>query len=118
MLIKSIRFPTIWEDNPEIEDSNIDVFVEVEDGFTYTVVVGTAKNIDYLMDKNEMNYFEPGDPFIIVKELTQEIIEETLKAYAEDNDGYWLKFYHFAGYIDNTVFNELQAKQIKELEED
>ena len=80
MLIKSISFPTYLEE--DIENSNIDVFVELEDGYTYTVVVATAKNIESLMDKEKMNYFEPGYPFIIVKKLTKEIISEAIEAYA------------------------------------
>ena len=112
-----IRFPTYLEDVTDIATSNIDVFVELEDGYTYAVVVATAKNIEYLMNKEKMNYFEPGHPFIIVKELTKEIIEETLKAYAEHDDGYWLKLYHFADKIDKTVFNKLQAEHIEYLKE-
>jgi hypothetical protein len=92
MLIKSIRFPTYLE--ADIENSNIDVFVDLEDGYTYTVVVGTAKNIESLMDKERMNYSEPGCPFIIVKKLTKEIISEAIEAYASD-EAYWLKLYHF-----------------------
>lgn len=84
MLIKSISFPTYLEDITDIENSNIDVFVELEDGYTYTVVVATAKNIESLMDKEKMNYFEPGHPFIIVKKLTKEIISEAIEAYASD----------------------------------
>jgi predicted nucleotidyltransferase len=120
MLVKNISFPTYLEDITDIENSNIDVFVELEDGYTYTVVVATAKNIESLMDKEEINYFEPGYPFIIVKKLTKDIIEETIKAYAENNDGYWLKLYHFAGKINKTVFNKLQAEHteyLKELDE-
>ena len=116
MLVKSISFPTYLEDITDIENSNIDVFVELEDGYNYTVVVATAKNIESLMDKEKMNYFEPGYPFIIVKKLTKDIIEETLKAYAE-NDAYWLKLYHFAGKINKTVFNQLQAEHIEYLKE-
>ena len=119
MLIKSISFPTYLEDITDIENSNIDVFVELEDAYTYTVVVATAKNIESLMDKERMNYFEPGYPFIIVKKLIKEIIEEAVKAYAE-NDAYWLKFYHFAGEVDTAVFNRLQAEHteyLKELDE-
>ena len=84
MLIKSISFPTYLEDITDIENSNIDVFVELEDGYTYTVVVATAKNIESLMDKEKMNYFEPGYPFIIVKKLTKEIISEHIQSYASN----------------------------------
>jgi hypothetical protein len=112
MLIKSISFPTYLEDITDIENSNIDVFVELEDAYTYTVVVATAKNIESLMDKEKMNYFEPGYPFIIVKKLTKEIITEAIEAYASD-DAYWLKLYHFAEKVDTAVFNQLQAKHTK-----
>ena len=86
MLIKSIRFPSSLEDIKDIENDNIDVFVELENdyNYTYTLVVATAKNIEFLMDKEKMNYFEPGHPFIIVKKLTKEIIYETIQAYASD----------------------------------
>lgn len=115
-----IEFPTSLEDVTDIASSNIDVFVELEDGYTYTVVVATAKNIEYLMDEEKINYFSPGYPFLIVKEITREIVEEAVKAYAEYDDGYWLKFYHFAGDIDKTVFDKLQAEhteQLKKLDE-
>ena len=95
----------------------VDVFVELEDGYTYnTVVVGTAKNMVSLMDKEKMNFSEPGDPFIIVRKLTKEIIEEAIQAYAE-NDAYWLKFYHFGGEVDMAVFNQLQTDHIEYLKE-
>lgn len=118
MIIKSIRFPTYLEDSRDIENSNIDVFVELEEtyDYTYTVVVATAKNIEYLMDKEKMNYFEPGHPFIIVKKLTKEIITEAIEAYASD-DAYWLKLYHFADQIDKTIFNKLQAEHMEFLKE-
>uniref|UniRef100_UPI004056DA66 hypothetical protein n=1 Tax=Candidatus Electrothrix sp. TaxID=2170559 RepID=UPI004056DA66 len=96
-----------------IENSNIDVFVELEDAYTYTVVVATAKNIESLMDKERMNYFEPGYPFIIVKKL---IIYEAIQAYASD-EAYWLKLDHFAGKVDTAVFNQLQAEHMNYLKE-
>jgi hypothetical protein len=36
------------------------VFVELEDGFTYTLVIATPKNIEFLMNKENMEFFEPG----------------------------------------------------------
>jgi len=117
MLIKSISFPTYLEDIMNIENSNIDVFVELEDAYTGScTVVATAKNIESLMDKEKMNYFEPGHPFIIVKKLTKEIITEAIEAYAS-NDAYWLKVYHFAVKFDTAVFNQLQTEHIEYLKE-
>ena len=60
------------------------------------MVGGTPKNLVSLMDKEKMDFSEPGCPFIIVRKLTKEIIEEAIKAYPED-DAYWLKFHHFGG---------------------
>ena len=48
-----------------------------------------------------------------MRKLTQEIITEALEAYAEDN-GFWLKLHEFASEIDISVFDELQAKHVKE----
>jgi hypothetical protein len=116
MLLKRIDFPTYLEDIEKIENQNLDVLVELEDSYTCTVVVATAKNLEYLMDKEKTSFFEPGHPFIIVKKISKEIIEETIKAYAA-GDAYWLKLYHFASKIDMSVFDKLQAEHIKELNE-
>lgn len=113
MKVKGIKFSTVWEDNPSIENKNIDVLVELEDSYTYVVVVGTTQNIEYLMDQDKKDYFKPRIPFIIVKELTKEIIEETVQAYAEKSDGYGLKSYHFEGEIDETVFDKLKIENIE-----
>ena len=47
----------------EIEDiynSNIEVFVRLQDGFPLIVIVGTPKNLQYLMEKNKQNFYGPG----------------------------------------------------------
>jgi hypothetical protein len=89
MLVKKISFvpPNLLEKIPDIEDHKVDVFVELEDSYTCTVVVATYKNILSLMDKEKINFSEPSEPFIIVRKLTKEIIEEAVKAYVE-NDAY------------------------------
>ena len=100
----------------EIEDvynSNIEVFVTLQDQFPLTIVVGTPKNLQYLMEKDKVNFYGPGLPWIIVQELTKEIIQEAIKAYIDDKpEGYWLKLYHFATDIDIAIFNQLQAQEI------
>jgi 5'(3')-deoxyribonucleotidase len=119
MLVKKISFvrPTLLEEIPDIEDYNLEVFVELEDGYTYFVVIATAKNIVSLMDKEKTHFSEPGYPFIIGRKLTKRIIKEVVKTYAK-NDAYLLKFYHFAG--NTAIFNRLQAEHtvyLKELDE-
>jgi hypothetical protein len=56
------------------------------------VVVGTPKNLLSLMNNEKSDFLSPGDPVIVVKQFTKEIIEKTIQAYAAD-DAYWLKFY-------------------------
>lgn len=53
MLVKNISFikPTLLEDLEDIDANNIDVFVELENGYTYTVILVTCKNIRSLMNK-------------------------------------------------------------------
>jgi hypothetical protein len=107
----------------EIEDvynSNIEVFVKLQDGFVLTIIVGTPKNLQYLMEKDKMNFYSPGLPWIIVQKLTKEIIHEAIEAYIDEKPEdycYWLKLYHFASDIDIAVFNKMQAQEIKESEE-
>ena len=102
----------------EIEDvynSNIEVFVTLQDGFTLTIIVGRPKNLQYLMEKDKVHFYGPGLPWITVQKLTKEIIQEAIKAYIDDKpEGYWLKLYHFAADIDIAVFNQLQAQEIEE----
>ena len=72
------------------------------------------------MDKEKMEYYEPGYPFIIVNKLSQENIEEAVKAFAEKDGGYWLKVYHFGGWqgaIDESIFDQLKAKRIEKRKE-
>ena len=110
MLIKNIR---ILDEIIDIENDSIDVCVDSEDGYTFTVSIVTMKYLLQKMDQENSNFVSPNEMPIIVKKLTKEIIEETLKKYAED-DAYWLKLYHFAGNINPTVFDGLQAEHIKE----
>ncbi len=109
MLIKDIR---LADEVTDPEDGNIDVFIESQDGYVFTVVVTTAKNILKNMKENQSNFLEPSYMLIPVKKLTEEIITEAIKAYAKD-DGYWLKLYQFANAIDISVFDKLQAQHIE-----
>jgi len=100
MKISHIKYPTPISAIKDIENDNIDVFVELEDGITCTVVVATPKNLLWYMEKEGKQYIEAGVPYIIVKELTEENIKSALESYAE-NDAYWLKLYHLAGESDD-----------------
>lgn len=110
MLIKNIR---ILDEITDIENDSIDVCVDSEDGYTFTVSIATTKHLLQRMDEEKSNFFNPNELIIVVRKLTQEIITEALEAYAKDN-AFWLKLHQFASEIDISVFDELQAKHVKE----
>ena len=102
----------------DLEDpfnSNVEVFVRFEDGLMVTIIVGTPKNLEYLMAKDQVNFYGPGLPWIIVKELTVETIHEAIQGYMDDRpNGYWLKLYYFWNDIDTTIFDPLDPLEMDE----
>ena len=112
MFIKEISFPSSLKYIEDIYDANLDVFVELEDGSEYTVIVATPKNFLTLMNRHGMDFLEPGCPFIIVRKLTMEVIEKAINAHTQD-DAYWLKLHHFAESIESDMFKKLQEDQDK-----
>ena len=110
MLIKNIR---ILDEITDIENDSIDVCVDSEDGYTFTVSIATTKHLLQRINEEKSNFSNPNKLIIVVRKLTQEIITEAVEAYAEDN-AFWLKLHEFASEIDISVFDELQAKHVKE----
>ena len=110
MEVKKIVFKNDLKSFQGIENEKIHVVVEVKNGNQYIVVLATLRNMEYLMEKEKINYYPPGCPVIIVNELTEDAIYDAVIAYAEKNGGYWLKFYHFAEDIKKTMFDELKAE--------
>jgi hypothetical protein len=110
MLIKNIR---ILDEITDIENDSIDVCVDSEDGYTFTVSIATTNHLLERMNQEKSNFSNPSELVIVVRKLTQEIITEALESYAEDN-AFWLKLHHFASEIDISVFDKLQAKHVKE----
>ena len=55
-----ISFPSALKYTNDVYDSNVDAFVELEDGFEYTVILATPKNFLTLMDKDEIDFWGPG----------------------------------------------------------
>lgn len=106
MLIKSIKIDTELKTIEDLENDNVDVSIELEDGREYNVLVVTYKNILSLMNDEESDFLFPMGPMIVVKELNMENIERAIEAYAED-DADWLKLYHLATSIDAKTLNVL-----------
>lgn len=96
-------------------NSNVEVFVTFKDGLTVAIIVGTPKNLEYLMAKDRVKFYGPGLPWIIVKELTVETIHEAIQGYMDDcPNGYWLKLYYFWNDLDTTIFDPLDPLEIDE----
>ena len=103
----------------DIKNSNIDVFVTLPDGFSISVLVATTENLQYLMEKDNVNFLSPPSLFIIVTELTEDIVKEAINGYIEDDpSGYWLKLQYFANQISPHVFDVLQVQEIEERRKD
>ncbi|MGB7605592.1 MAG: hypothetical protein WBL93_08970 [Lutisporaceae bacterium] len=113
MKVIKIEYPTQLSELKDIKDDNIDVFVELDDGITYTVVVSTPKNYYSYMEKENIDFY-CGVPDVIVKEITHDNIERAIIKYAEDN-AYWLKYYHLAGEVNVDALNKV-IKEKKSIE--
>ena len=112
MLVKNIIFPTSLEKIEDIKNDNIDIFVELENGWTYTMVVATPLNLLSLMKKDSKDFLNPSGPFIIVSKLTKDIIHRAIKEYAQ-NDAYWLKVYYLSTEFDIGTLDKMD-KAIRE----
>jgi hypothetical protein len=109
MKVESINFLSPIEDIDDIFDDNMDVSVNLENGLNYVVVVGTPKNLLRLMENEKSNFLSPGDPIVVVKKMTKEVVEEAIQAYADD-DAHYLKFY--AAELDIKTLNVLKDRYI------
>lgn len=96
-------------------NSNTEVYVKLEDEFSLSITVGTPKNLEFLMKKDKVNFFEPGPPWVIVQKLTTEIIHGTVEVYVNDKlYKHWLELSYFGSDIDISVFDQLQAEEIEQ----
>ncbi|MBY9079567.1 hypothetical protein D3C75_543290 [compost metagenome] len=103
MKVKRINYPTDLSIIKDKEDDNIDVFVELEDGSSITLVISTPNNLLSQMEGEQLNYMFAPMPDIIVKSLTPVNIQEAIEMYAE-KDAFWMKVL-FAISIDRNVIN-------------
>ena len=96
MNLKKVEYPTALSNNVDRYNDNIDVFVETTDGTRYTLTVCTPQFYYSYMDKEGLNYVPSSPPDVIVKELTDEYINQALMSFCR-NDGYLMKAYFFMG---------------------
>lgn len=117
MNIKRIEYPTPLSSIRNIENDNIDVFIELDDGFHYNMLVVTPQNLSWLMEKDGVGYIPAGVPFIVVKSLTEENIRDVVENYLK-NDGYWLKLYQLAGERFGLFSTKEMDKMLLKLKEE
>lgn len=113
MKILNIEFPAYY-DQLDKDNGNMDVFVKLEDGMTYTMVVSTPNNYYWYMDKEGLDYIPALPPDIIVRNLSEDNVRKAVETFVEDK-AYWLKLYFLAG-KDYGVFDiEQLDKMIAEI---
>ncbi|SHL04286.1 hypothetical protein [Desulforamulus aeronauticus] len=119
MKIINIEYP-LYYDSLDKENGNMDIFVKLDNGMTYTMVVTTPSNYYWYMDKEGLDYIPASPPDIIVRSLNKEIVEKAIQTYVQDN-AYWLKLYFLAG-ESNCVFDQKQMdgmiQEMKKLKEE
>lgn len=89
--IKAIQFLS-RPDEVNVENDNIDVHVELNDGRQFTFIVATPNNLFWCMDNEEKDYFF-GEPILFVKRLTRDNIERAIEAIVAEDEGKWLSIY-------------------------
>ncbi len=76
-----------------------DVFVQLKndpENVLYFLEIATPNSFIFDMERENKNFINPAYPCVIVREMTEDIIRQTLEEYLE-NDAFWLKFYSEAG---------------------
>lgn len=91
----------------------VEVFLTLENDFTYELTILTPQYLTWLMKKDKINFIEPDFSFIIVKKLTRAIISEVIEDYVKDN-AYWLRLHYFEDEIPLSVFEDLETIKKKE----
>ncbi|MGZ4134860.1 MAG: hypothetical protein ACXVPC_06840 [Tumebacillaceae bacterium] len=110
MKIVSIEYPSALWHVVDIYNDNIDVFVTLEDGFTYVMVVTTPLFMLRYMDQEGLDYIPAAPPQIVVRSLTEENIRKAIETYAENN-AYWLKLHH----VSNSIPMEVIQSELDEI---
>ena len=57
------------EEIKDVNNDNIEVFVENEDGYTYVISAATPQYFLEEMNQKKTNFLRPGPPVIIVKKI-------------------------------------------------
>ena len=112
MKIKEISY---LDPQVDLENDCLDVFVTLENDDSYLIEVTTPKFFYTLMEKFKSNFVPPSYPYIIVLELTDDIIRAAIQEFIDTKeDSYWLKLYHMTATLKVEDINEILYRKEKE----
>ena len=124
--LKAINYLGPLDTIEDIYNANIDVLVRLNDpfcendpDFCYFVEVATPNNLSHLMEKWGLSFLPPMAPFIIIQKFTEEIVDQAVRAFVEEqDDAYWLKVYSLASQFTIDELNGVIERKTKEKQND
>ena len=63
----------ILDEITDIENDSINVCLNSEEGYTFTVSIATTEHLLQRMDEERSNFSNPNELIVVVRKLTQEI---------------------------------------------
>ena len=102
----------------DIYSGSADVFVTLEnDDSEYWFEVTTPQFLASHMHKKKQKFLEPLYPFIVVRELTSDVIKEAIESFIiEEEDDFWFKLYYSIPYFTIDDLNSIINRRKKEME--
>ena len=79
-----IFFPTPLTEIEDPTNANIDVCVRTTEEKDYTLVFITPDNLKSLMESNNEAYIHPDFKFIVIKQISEDVIIAAIKEIAKD----------------------------------
>ena len=79
----TLLFPSPWE-QINAENDNMDVCLTFPDGRSFSFVVATPENLQFLMKQDGKPYLTPGAPMLIAEKLTEEVVSRLMAELAQD----------------------------------
>ena len=79
-----IFYPTPLAEIEDPTNANIDVCVRTNEGNDYTLIFITPDNLKFLMESNDEPYIHPDFKFIVIKQISEDVIIAAIKGIAKD----------------------------------
>ena len=79
-----IFYPTPLAEIEDPTNPNIDVCVRTTEEKDYTLVFITPDNLKFLMESNDEPYIHPDFKFIVIKQISEDVIITAIKEIAKN----------------------------------